>query len=147
MHNEFMLYFFIDSCFPKTYGHFKKNKPVDNNFIPGEMLQAKLQLKNSSLATSGNYRKFYEEDGIKYAHSIDPKTGYPVLSNLLSVTVQAGDCMTADAYATAFMVMGLERTLQYLSEHEELQAYLIYSDTNGQIKTFITRKLKRHIRE
>ena len=123
------------------------DKPVDNNFIPGEMLQAKLQLKNSSLATSGNYRKFYEENGIKYAHSINPKTGYPVLSNLLSVTVQASDCMTADAYATAFMVMGLERTLQFLSEHKELQTFLIYSDMDGQIKTFTTKILKRHIRE
>ena len=123
------------------------DKPVDNNFIPGEMLQAKIQLKNSSLATSGNYRKFYEQDGVKYAHSIDPKTGYPVLDNLLSVTVQASDCMSADAWATAFMVMGLEKTLRFLSEHQELQAYLIYSDTDGQLKTFTTKILKRHIRE
>jgi len=123
------------------------DKPVDNNFIPGEMVQAKLLLKNSSLATSGNYRKFYEQDGIKYAHSIDPKTGYPVLSNLLSVTVQTRDCMTADAYATAFMVMGLEKTIKFLSKHEELQAYLIYSEKDGNMKTFATKRLKRRIRE
>lgn len=123
------------------------DKPVDNNFIPGEMIQAKLHLKNSSLATSGNYRKFYEQDGVKYAHSIDPKTGYPVMDNLLSVTVQASDCMSADAWATAFMVMGLEKTIQFLSVHEELQAFLIYSDTDGDFKTFMTKKLRRNIKD
>ncbi len=123
------------------------DKPLDNNFIPGEMLQTRLLLKNSSLATSGNYRKFYEQDGVKYAHSIDPKTGYPVLSNLLSVTVQAGDCMTADAWATAFMVMGLEKTIKFLEEHRELQAYLIYSDTDGNLRAYITKKLRRNIRD
>ena len=123
------------------------DKPVDDNFIPGEMIHVKLLLKDGSLATSGNYRKFYEEDGIKYAHSIDPKTGYPVLSNLLSVTVQTKDCMSADAWATAFMVMGLEKTIQFLSEHKELQAYLIFSEKDGTLNAFATKKLKRNIRE
>ena len=123
------------------------DKPVDNNFIPGEMIQAKLLLKDGSIATSGNYRSFYEQDGIKYAHSIDPGTGYPVLDNLLSATVQASDCMTADAYATAFMVMGLDKTIQFLSEHEQLQAYLIFSDKDGNMKTFVTKKLRRKLRE
>ena len=121
--------------------------PADNNFLPGEMVQAKLLMKNGSLATSGNYRSFYEQNGIKYVHSIDPKTGYPVVSNLLSVTVMACDCMTADAWATAFMVMGLDKSIAFLENHDELQAYLIYSDAEGNLKTYVTNKMKHIIRE
>jgi thiamine biosynthesis lipoprotein len=123
------------------------DKPVDNNLIPGEMVQTKLLLKNSSLATSGNYRKFYEKDGIKFVHSIDPKTGYPVLSNLLSASVQSDDCISADAYATAFMVMGLDKSIKFLEKHKELEAFLIYSDAEGNLKTFATKKLKKNIRD
>jgi thiamine biosynthesis lipoprotein len=115
--------------------------------IPGTYLQAVIQLNNRSLATSGNYRKFYEKDGVKYTHSIDPKTGYPVLSNLLSATVLAKNCMTADAYATAFIVMGLEKTKDFLLEHKELEAYLIYSDDQGNYQVFITDDLKKGILE
>jgi thiamine biosynthesis lipoprotein len=121
--------------------------PVDNNFVPGAMLQAKLLLKDGSLATSGNYRSFYEQDGIKYVHSIDPRTGYPVAGNLLSVTVLARDCMSADAWATAFMVMGLDKSVAFLKDQNDLQAYLIYSDTDGNYKTYTTKKMKRYIRE
>ena len=123
------------------------DKPVENNLIPGTYLQAVLQLKGRSLATSGNYRKFYEKDGVKYAHSIDPKTGYPVLKNLLSVTVVTDDCMTADAYATGFMVMGVDKTIDFLSDHKELDAYLIYNDEKGNYKVFITDGLKEDIVE
>lgn len=121
------------------------DKPIENNLIPGTNLQAVIQLHNRSLATSGNYRKFYEKDGVKYAHSIDPKTGYPVLSNLLSATVLAEDCMTADAFATAFMVMGLEKTKDFLLKHKELEVYLIYSDDQGNYQVFITDGLKKGI--
>lgn len=123
------------------------DKPIEGNIIPGTYLQAKIRLKNSSLATSGNYRKFYEKDGIKYAHSINPKTGYPVLKKLLSATVIAEDCMTADAYATAFMVMGLEKTKEFLREHKELEAYLIYSDDQEKYKVFTTGGMRRNIIE
>lgn len=123
------------------------DKPVDNNIIPGRVLQSKLRLKNSSLATSGNYRKFFEEDGQKYVHSINPETGYPVISNLLSVTVMAEDCMTADAWATAFMVMGMEKSIEHLSGQNELEAYLIYSDKKGNYLTYTTKNLKRFIEE
>ena len=123
------------------------DKPIEGNIIPGMYLQAKIRLKNSSLATSGNYRKFYEKDGIKYAHSINPKTGYPVLKKLLSATVIAEDCMTADAYATAFMVMGLEKTKEFLREYKELEAYLIYSDDQGEYKVFTTGGMRRNIME
>jgi thiamine biosynthesis lipoprotein len=123
------------------------DKPIENNLIPGTYLQAVIQLNNRSLATSGNYRKFYEKDGVKYTHSINPKTGYPVLSNLLSATVLAEDCITADAYATAFMVMGLEKTKDFLLEHKELEAYLIYSDDQGNYQVFVTEGLKKGILE
>ncbi len=121
------------------------DKPVDNNFSPGENLQAIVQLNNKSLATSGNYRKFFEKEGVKYAHSINPHTGYPALNRLLSTTVVANDCMTADALATAFMVMGLEKSIFFLSKHLELEAYLVYSDEEGRFKTYITPGMKELI--
>jgi thiamine biosynthesis lipoprotein len=107
------------------------DKPVDNNNIPGENLQAVIRLNNKSLATSGNYRRFYEKDGIKYSHTINPKTGYPVNHSLLSATVIANDCMTADAFATAFMVLGLEKSINLAQQHPELEAYFVYSDETG----------------
>jgi len=121
------------------------DKPIDSNMVPGENLQAIMQLKNKSLATSGNYRKFYEKDGVKYAHSIDPKTGYPVMSRLLSATVMANDCITADAFATAFMVMGLEKSIVYIKNQQELDVYLVYSDENGNFKTFTTPGIKEYL--
>ena len=118
------------------------------NEIPteGRPLQAIIKLKDRALATSGNYRKFYIENGKKYAHIIDPYTGYPAKHNLLSATVLAGDCMTADAYATAFMVMGLEKSKQFLSENRELQleVFFIY-DENGVWKTYTSETLKEWI--
>ena len=103
------------------------DKPYDNNYIPGQNLQIILKLKDCSLATSGNYRKFFEKDGVKYSHSINPKTGYPVKDSLLSATIIAKDCITADAYATTCMVMGLEKSKVFISERDDLEAYLIYS--------------------
>lgn len=123
------------------------DKPIDDNFATGEHLQAIIEISSRGLATSGNYRKFYEKDGVKYVHSIDPKTGYPVQSRLLSTTVLAQDGMTADAFATAFMVMGLEKTIMFLSTHKELDAYLVYSDDKGNFKTYMTPGLKDKVVE
>jgi FAD:protein FMN transferase len=118
------------------------DKPIDNNFQPGQNLQAILKITSSALATSGNYRKFYEKDGLKYVHSINPKTGYPIHNRLLSATVLAKDCVTADAFATAFMVMGIEKSIMFLSNHKDLNAYLIYSDDEGNFKTYMTPEIK-----
>lgn len=98
-----------------------------------------IRMEDKSLATSGNYNKFYVEEGKKYAHIIDPFTGYPAKHNLLSATVIAGDCMTADAYATSFMVMGLENSKQFLSENKDLglEVFFIY-DENGMLKKYAT---------
>lgn len=121
------------------------DKPVDGNIFPGENLQAILHFTNKSLATSGNYRKFYEENGKKYAHTINPVTGYPVQHNLLSATVIADNCMTADAYATALMVIGFEASAELLRHHPELGAYLLYEE-DGSMKVFCTDNIKAMIR-
>ncbi|MFA9187898.1 FAD:protein FMN transferase [Flavobacterium sp. FBOR7N2.3] len=111
-------------------------------------LKAIINLKNKALATSGNYRKFYEEDGQKFSHIINPKTGYPAKQNLLSATVIAHDGITADAYATAFMIMGLEESKTFLENNKELnlEVYFIYDD-KGTWKTYTTESLKNSIEE
>ncbi len=111
-------------------------------------LQAVINLRDKALATSGNYRKFYIENGKKYAHIIDPRTGYPAKHNLLSASVIASDCMTADAYATAFMVMGMEGSRQFLSENKNLalEVYFIY-DENSIWKTYTSETLKEWLEE
>jgi thiamine biosynthesis lipoprotein len=88
------------------------DKPIEDQSASNRELQAIASLNNKSLATSGNYRKFYEKDGIKYSHTINPKTGYPARNTLLSASVLATDCMTADAFATAFMVLGVEKSIE-----------------------------------
>ena len=114
----------------------------------GRPLQAIVRLRNKALATSGNYRRYYIENGRRYTHIIDPHTGYPAKHNLLSATVIADDCMTADAYATAFMVMGLPKTKQFLLENKQpdLEVFLIY-DENGSWQTYASETLKDWIEE
>jgi len=90
-----------------------------------------LPISNSSLATSGNYRIFYETEGGTYAHTINPKTGFPEQSELLSASVVTKECMFADAYATAFMAMGLERSLKLVEELADVEAIFIYNDGQG----------------
>ena len=104
------------------------DRPEDGNFMPGESLEAVIEISGQGLVTSGNYRKFYIEDGKKYSHTINPKTGYPVNHTLLSATVVAPDATTADAYATYFMVIGLDEAKEVLKNRPELGAVLIYAD-------------------
>ncbi len=106
------------------------DKPVDDPAAVSRELQEVLHLTGAALATSGNYRRFYIEDGQRFAHTIDPSTGYPVQHNLLSATVIAPTAMDADAFATAFMVMGLEESLEFAESNPDLEAYFIY-DQNG----------------
>ncbi|WP_421764282.1 FAD:protein FMN transferase [Ekhidna sp.] len=105
-----------------------------------QQLMAIVRLRNLSLATSGNYRNYYEKDGEVYAHIIDPRTGYTAKHNLLSASVFANDCMTADAYATAFMVLGLEYSKEVISA-EGLDAILIYRSKNG-IESFVSEGIR-----
>ena len=96
------------------------------------------------MATSGNYRNFYEKDGLKYAHTISPFTGFPVEHTLLSATVVADDCMTADAWATAFMVMGLDQAKSIIEESEEIESYLIYSGEVGDFLEYVSPGLETY---
>jgi len=100
-----------------------------------------IALDNKGLATSGNYRNFYYKDSIRYSHTIDPKTGYPVNHGLLSATVLAKDCMTADAFATAMMVMGTEKAIELQNNIQDIEVFLIYNDSVG-TQTYISEKLK-----
>lgn len=106
-------------------------KPTDDSLSVSGELQTVLNVTDISMATSGNYRNFYYKDGKKYAHTIDPKTGYPVQHSLLSATVLAKSCAVADAYATSFMVMGIDRAKVVLERHPELMAYFIYANPDG----------------
>lgn len=107
----------------------------------GRPLQTTLSIDNKSVATSGNYRKFYKKDGQSYGHIIDPKRGYPVMhrERVISATVMTGDCMSADGYATAFIVMGPEEAMRLAEEKKnEFEVFLVIADTTGKWKTFTT---------
>ncbi len=106
-------------------------------------LNSRVKLTDMALATSGSYRKYREENGMRYSHTIDPITGYPVKHNLLSVSVLAGDCATADGYATAFMVMGMEKALNFLENNPGLEAFFIYSGEGGTYLTYATEDFRR----
>lgn len=110
-------------------------------------IQAVVSLQDMAISTSGSYRKFYEENGIRYSHTIDPSTGYPVKHTLLSVSVLAKDCMTADAYATALMVMGLDKSKAYLKKHPKIEAYFIYSASDGSMQTYFTKGFGKLLRK
>ena len=121
-------------------------KPTDDTLnVEGGELQTVLNVTDRAMATSGNYRNFYYQGGRKYAHTIDPRTGYPVQHNILSATVLAKQCAVADAYATSFMVLGLEDTQQVLARHPELMAYLIYTDAEGELAVWYSPSLKSEI--
>lgn len=117
-------------------------KPTDDSLNVSEEVQTVLNVTNKAMATSGNYRNFYYKDGKKYAHTIDPHTGRPVQHNILSATVIADDCATADAYATSFMVLGLQRARKVLEKHPELMAYFIYSDAKGRNAVWFSPSMK-----
>jgi len=115
------------------------DRPIDGSNEVERDLQGVVALKDKSIATSGNYRRFYYKNGLRYSHTIDPKTGYPVNHGLLSASVMTKTCMLADAYATSFMVMGLNKVKIFLKNHPQIDAYLIYRDENDSILTFSTR--------
>jgi thiamine biosynthesis lipoprotein len=104
-----------------------------------------VKLENRALATSGSYRKYREENGLRFSHTIDPLTGYPVQHSLLSVSVLAPDAATADGYATAFMVMGYEKALRYLESHPGLEAFFIVAGEAGAFTTHATPGLQAYI--
>lgn len=120
------------------------NKPVDDSLALNQELQTVLSITDAGIATSGNYRNYYYRDGKKYAHTIDPQTGYPVQHSILSATVVAADCMSADAYATAFMVMGMESAQAFVEARPDLDACFIYADSTGRYQTYMTSGMKQY---
>lgn len=123
--------------------HVGIDKPADDNLTPGAQLQAIVELDNKSLTTAGNYRKFFVENGVKYGHTIDPKTGFPAKNTLLSATVVADDAVTADAWDTAFMVLGLEKSKEVLKKLPGIEVYFIYSNALGEYEIYCSEGLKK----
>lgn len=121
------------------------NKPEDDRSESVGEIQEVVQICKGGLATSGNYRNFYIKNGKKYAHTIDPRTGYPSEQNILSATIIAPTCMMADAYATAFMAMGLEQARIVAGIVPDIQYYIIYTDENGDMKTDISKGMLEYL--
>lgn len=122
------------------------NKPAEETGGIQTEIEEVIQLcKPGGVATSGNYRNFYVKDGKKYAHTIDPRTGYPAEQNMLSATVVAKDCITADAYATAFMAMGVEKARQLASSLAGMDYFFIYTDEQGRQKVEYSEGMVRYL--
>lgn len=137
----------------RAHGHNSEGKvwtvgivePEDSKNNQNSNLHAVIRLNDNGLATSGNYRNFYYKGGRKYAHTIDPHTGRPVQHAILSSTVTAPTCAEADAFATAFMVMGLDKARAVLKQNTQLKAYFIYSDAQGKEQVWMSPQLKNDI--
>lgn len=124
-------------------------KPAESKYDQQEV-EVAISLIDKSVVTSGNYRKYYEKDGVRYSHTIDPATGHPVDHSLLSVSVVSKESWYADAMATAFMVMGLEKALQFINSHpddQDIQAVFFIYDDHGEFKTHATPAFQKLIRE
>ena len=107
----------------------------DPNFDGTQSYSKVISLKDEGMATSGTYRKFKtDENGNRYAHIINTKTGYPTKTNILSVSVIAPNCMLADGYATAFQAMGIEKVTRFSNKYPELKVYFIYENDNQELK-------------
>jgi thiamine biosynthesis lipoprotein len=117
----------------------------DPQIEEGRRLKLTLQLADKAMASSGNYRKFRVDSitGQKYVHTIDPKTGYTRDSQILAVSVIANSCAKADAYATAMMAMELPESKEVLNQQEELDAYIIYLEKDGEVAEFMTPGFKK----
>jgi thiamine biosynthesis lipoprotein len=122
------------------------NKPVEDSTSTINEIEVIIKMKDAGLATSGNYHKFYYHNGKKYAHEINPATGYPVEHNLLSVTVIAPNATDADAYATACMIFGLEKSKQFIEKLPDTEAYFIYLD-KGKFETAWTKGFGKYFTE
>jgi thiamine biosynthesis lipoprotein len=129
----------------KEFWHIGINKPIDDSLAANQEIQTILRLTDAGIATSGNYRNYYYKNGKKYTHTIDPHTGYPVTHNLLSATVIAQDCMTADALATAFMVMGFDKAKTFANTHPNIAVYFIYSNLNKEFKSWYTENMEKYL--
>ena len=116
-------------------------KPAENKESE-QVVQTRIALRDKGLVTSGSTRKYVERNGKRYSHSINPKTGYPVEHNVLSVTVLAENSVWADALASICMVMGLEQSLPLIESLDGVEAYYIYSNEQNELETFATEGFK-----
>lgn len=123
------------------------DKPVDDSTGTNDEIQAIIALKNTSIGTSGNYHKFHIVKGKKYGHEINPATGYPVVNELLSVSIVTPLCIDADAYATACMVLGLKKSMELCKRLPFLDGYFVYLDNRGRQKVMITKGMRKMIVE
>lgn len=126
---------------PWQIGILDPNSTYENQFF-----KAYVSLTDKSFTTSGNYFNYHEIDGKKYSHTIDPDTGFPAQRPILSASVFTTDCITADAWGTAFMVMGHEKAMELIKKHPELEVLLIYTNAEGKMETFITDGIKRFVK-
>lgn len=122
------------------------DRPEEQLVVSDRQLQAIIEITTGALATSGNYRNFYIHEGKKYAHTINPKTGYPVQTEVLGASVYAKECMEADAYATACMVLGLKKSQDIIERTPHLEGYLIYEE-EGKLKTWMSEGMRRFMEE
>lgn len=129
----------------RKWWHVGIDKPKEDQEAPGSDLQAVIRIKNKSVSTSGNYRKFYVENGVKYSHTINPKTGRPARNTLLSATVVAPDCITADALATTFMVLGVEKGKQLVANLKDIDVYFVYDNGKNGYGVFSTKEMEKII--
>ena len=120
--------------------------PGDDEFTRG-IMQRVLLIDEGAITTSGNYRRYFETDGKKITHLIDPLTGYPVNNELISITVYAKDAITADAFDNALMVMGLVKAINFVDERRELAAHFIYRDKQGAIKDTMCKKFYKLVQQ
>lgn len=120
------------------------DRPSEDNLIPGQDLQVVLEITDKGIATSGNYRQFYIEGGEKVWHTINPSTGYPVRNNLLSVTVVADEAITADAFATAFLVGGVDKAIEWIGKYPYIDALFICEEA-GEYKVYCTQKMEDYV--
>jgi FAD:protein FMN transferase len=118
------------------------DRPEYGNLVPGEDLLEVIRLPGRALASSGNYRKYYEVDGKKIVHTVDPSTGYTRMSNLLSVTIITNECITADALSTSCMALGMEKAKEMILSLENVDALFIYTDNDGLYMTWMTDGMK-----
>ncbi len=121
------------------------NKPIDSPVAINDELQAIVGISGKALASSGNYRQYYFKDGKKYSHTINPHTGYPVTHNLLASSVIANDCMTADAYATACMVLGVEESMKLAERTPEIEIFLIFENEKKEFEVTCTSGFEAYI--
>ena len=109
-----------------------------------EISLERVNLINKSLATSGNYHNYYIDNNVKISHTIDPRTGFPSNSNLVSASVFYNTCVEADAYATAFMVLGLQKSIEIIDKNENLDALLFYTDKNGDLQRYVSNNMSKY---